>query len=357
MKTMGGGVRALVLATVLAGSGAGGAQAQLFGPRGPAATPFAARGAADAAVHTTVQDLGQLKGLSKVVVAQFQVEFVELSQGLAGSKRDNVKMDYAVTPLADAERQALTDKLYARFRSGLEAQGLAVSGWEALNGATAGAKLQKAARPAGELVKTDMGRMRIFTAGATPYYFLPGDLHLGSGAMGWAFSNAQMGEAALAFETGAAVMRVRMVVGLRDVHRSSKAFAAFRTASSMIGEPQLVVQGLGTELLVTVPGRSAYDYRKPAAVRIKDDLLFEEDLLEGRARIADGAGGTASNLASKALFVGGVLGAMAGAGGGVGLHQSHRVECTPDPAAHLAALERNLTAVQDMMLARFQAAL
>ena len=334
----------------------GHAAALPFGPTGPRAVEFQPENAAEAATHLTPNAAANLKGLHRVIVPQFQVEYVTRSQGLTRKERNQVTVTYSIAGLSDAALQAQTDKLYDRFVAGLQAEGLEVVPREQVAQAAAWARLAAIGKPSAAAFKSESGEGRLFTAGAAPYYFYPGDTHLGTGAISWGFAQAQIGEQALGKELDAAVLSVRLVVGIRETDKHSQMFALLRTASSFIGDPKLDIEAGASGLFVAVNGKASGSATRAGFV-VKDDLLFHEDILAPSLKDVNGAGGTTSNAVSSALFAGNILANMAGGGMGMKLYKSYRFEASPTEAEYLAAVDRNLSGAEDALLGQLKAAM
>ncbi len=337
----------------------GAAQALPFGPSGPKSVEFQADNPAAAAIHLTSMQLEGLKGVRRIVVPQFQVEYVMRSQGLTRKERNQVTVEYSVAGISDAALQAVTDKLYARFVEGLRSAGLEVVSDQDLRGTQAWSKLAAVAKPSATELKSESGVARMITAGAAPYYFYPGDTHLGVSAVGWGFTQAHMTEQALSKELDAAVMTVHLVVGIRETDKHSQAFALVRTASSFVGDPKLNIEAPSSALYIANAGRTG-GVMKPtgrAGFAVKTDLLFQEDVLGPTLKDASGVSNTAGNALSSAMFAGNLLANMAGGGIGMKLYKSYKFESSPAEADYIAAVDRNLSGFQDALLAQLKAAI
>ena len=335
------------------------AQALPFGPQGPKSVEFQPDRPGEAGAHFSSTQLEGLKGMRRVVVPQFQVEYVMRSQGLTRKERNQVTVEYAIAGISDAALQTETDKLYARFMAGLQAAGLEVVTDENLKKTQAWSKLAAVAKPSATELKSESGAARMITATGSPYYFYPGDTHLGVSAVGWGFTQANMIEQTLSKELDAAVLTVHLVVGIRETDRHSQMFALVRTASSFIGDPKLTIEAPSSALYVAAAGKTG-GVIKPtvrAGWTVKDDLLFQEDVLAPTLKNASGVSSTAGNVLSSAMFAGNILANMAGGGIGMKLYKSYKFESSPAEADYVAAVDRNLSGVQDAMLAQLAAAI
>lgn len=334
---------------------------------------------ADAGVLTRADKLDILRGTKAVVIAQFTVEFVDRSTGLSMKHRDGaVAVNYSVAGLDDGTAQTIVDRLYDIWVTGLQAQGISVKGPDtALELVSWNRGISALAKPTPAMIDTPMGRNRIFAARATPYYFLDGERDaaqsgaektvsglagmvpfggMAKGLMGMGkglkTGGAALGEMRLAEETAAAVMRVRLVVGIRESDRPSQLFAALRSGDAFIGEPRFTIEGAGSRVDVTTYIGKAGQ----AAVTVPADLLFAQNLLSDHLTMNDSAAATASNVAARGLFLAGAVSSSFGGAGGINLKQSHNVAATPDKAALADAVGENLTATQTMFLKRLSAA-
>ncbi|MBS0332080.1 MAG: hypothetical protein JSS35_04890, partial [Proteobacteria bacterium] len=79
-------------------------------------------------------------------------------------------------------------------------------------------------------------------------------------------------------------------------------------------------------------------------------------LLTPTLKDANGAAGAASNAASTALFAATALANFYGGGMGGKLYKSYKFEATPTEAEYLAAVERNLFSLEDVLVAQLKAA-
>lgn len=355
------------------------ASAQLLGGKREAKPVAFDVRSADAATLTKADKLDALRGIRSVMIPQFTVEFVDRSTGLSMRQRDGaVAVNYAVAGLDDAAAQGLVNDLYGAWVAGLTAQGVAVIGPDVAAGMPSWSRgIAAVAKPTPAMVDTPMGRNRIFGALASPYYFLEGErAAVQSGAMKTASGlggmlpfggmakglmgmgkaikagGAQMGELRLAQETGAAIMHVRLVVGIRETDKPSRLFASLRSGNAFIGDPRFAIEGAGSSVDVTsYAGKGGR-----TTITIPADLLFAQDLLGERLAMANSGTATASNVAARGMFLVGAVSSSFGGVGGINLKQSHNVAATPDTSAYATAAAENLKAVQSMFLQRLGSA-
>jgi len=335
--------------------------------------------AANATVLTNASKLEVLRGIRSVVIPQFTVEFVDRSTGLSMRQRDGaVAVSYSIAGLDDVAAQALVDTLYASWTAGLQGQGITVISPDAATGMASWSRgLAGLAKQTPAMIDTPMGRNRIFGARATPYYFLDGEraaaqsgaaktasglgglvpfggMAKGFMGMGKAMKagGARLGEMRLGEEANAAVMHIRLVIGIRETDKPSRLFAALRSGDAFIGDPRFAIEAGGSSIDVT----SYVGKGGRAEIRIPADLLFAQDLLSERLVMANSGTATAGNVAARGLFLAGAVSSSFGGGGGINLKQTHNVSATPDQAAFAAAAQENLKAVQEMFLQRLAGA-
>lgn len=329
-----------------------------FGPTGPKAVAYTPENTAETRTHLGASAATSLQGVRRIAIPQFQVEYVTKSEGLSRKERNQVTVVYAFAEPSAAALQAETDKLYARLVARLEAQGFEVVPREALEATAGWKKLAGIGKPSGSEFKSESGSGRLFVAGGAPYYFYPGDTHLGTGAISWGFAQAQMAEQQAAGELDASLLTVRLVIGIRETDKHSQAFALVRTASSFEGEPWLTLEAPASGAFIVTPGRTG-GMTNPtgrAALTLKDSLLFPQDVLNPTLKNATSGAGAAGNAASSALFAGMVLANMAGAGVGGKLYKSYRFEASPSEAEYLDAVDRNAGGVTDALVEQLKAA-
>ncbi len=125
-----------------------------------------------------------------------------------------------------------------------------------------------------------------------------------------------------------------------------------RTASSFMGDPRVAVEAPYSGVYLMLPSKK---YAR-ASLAVKDTLLFREDLLTPTLKDATGAAGTASNAASTALFTAVALANFAGGGMSGKLYKSYTFESSPPEADYVAAVDRNLSGLEDAWIAELKAA-
>ncbi len=357
---------------------------------------FRGNPASESATAVAVTGLEALRGARSVVIPQFTVEFVERSSGLSAKqvrRQDSIEVNYKVVALGDAERQSITNQLYSRWVAGLKAQGLQVFGPRDAMAKASWAKLAKNSRPAPELIARGETLSRIYSVEGSPFLMPAGaaaapaggatGTALGAadtgaavaskvggralgrvgGMFGMARSLGKMGsslgnfggtwnyaaaEPALATEMNAAVMTVRLVVDVRETDMASRGLGLFRTAGSYKGKPKLVINE-STQVTVTPPVANRKGTR--ATLGVPADLVFQEDIFAGKLVADNSTGQNVANVANRALFVGAAI-----AGGSGAVNQRYNFNLTPETAAYSAAVTRNLSAIEDIFLARLATA-
>ncbi len=327
-----------------------------IGPSGPPAVAFdPTTAAAQAGTLTKVTSAKTMSGLHRVAIAQFHVEYVTESLGLTKKQRNQTTVTYHIaTPLPDSSLQAQTDRLYAAFVAQLTAAGYEVVPRETVQHAASWAPLAAIAKASPSASSTESGKGRLTNAFGDPTYYPMADVHAGGfGSMGSAFSMGVQKEVALANELGATVLDVRLVAGFKETDRHSDLFALGRSGSSFVGSPKLVAQAIASGIIVTPPSGSM------GTVALNSDLMFAEDTLAENMKMETSGGQQAVNVAAKAAFGLRVLGGLVpgvGALGAMKLETAYKVACGPAETSYLAAIDHNMSAVTELLVARMAAA-
>ena len=94
-------------------------------------------------------------------------------------------------------------------------------------------------------------------------------------------------------------------------------------------------------------------------VALNSDLMFAEDTLAENMKMETSGGQQAVNVAAKAAFGLRVLGGLVpgvGALGAMKLETAYKVACGPAETSYLAAIDHNMSAVTELLVARMAAA-
>ncbi len=197
-----------------------------------------------------------VKGMKKVFIPSFQVEFVTRSGASAQSYRSkqyqsaDVSVSYNLKGIDNGVFQSLTDTAYHDFMTFLEAKGVEVISLETLKGNPVYQKIASHGEgsPSEQTsrVEPKAGKSLIFAPKGMPVYFTLYDKKAGIGELFSQFGAAASAdaphnlEAQLIEELGATMARVRIVVGFADLttHRSMSRAAVNGTMRFTIAAEQ-----------------------------------------------------------------------------------------------------------------------
>ncbi len=328
-----------------------------LGPAGPKTVTLDPDDPATLTTHLTPAGLSTLKGVKRVAVSQFQVEYVLNTDGLTARERGQIRVDYAIAGLPDAALQSEADRLAEGFTAGLTAAGIEVVPFDQLAAAPSWARLASVAKPSGAELHTAAGAGRLFNAGTRPWYFYAGDPHLGNWGLSWAFTPGQSVEQAVSRELDVAVITVRLVVGVRETRTHDALLAIVRNGESFKGAPRLELAP-GSAVLVAISGKTV-GMSMPSGrggYTVSDHLLFKDDVLGAVLTDKTSGLGKASNLASTAMFAGAIFANMNGGNINMKLDKAYRFEAAPAPAEYVGVVDRNLSAAMKVLLAQITAA-
>lgn len=211
-------------------------------------------------VYVKVEAPKYIKGVQKVFIPSFQVEFITKSSASAdsyafGGKTSTSSVSFTLKGINEAALQTITDTLYADFVGDLKAMGIEVVPWEELQANPVFQNILKDAEkaPAKQKSRTEpkAGESIVFTPLGMPFYFTLYDQKAGIGVL------AQLGAASSAnaphniegqlIETlGATMVKVRLVVGFADV----KAGSFMAKSSSVSGKMRFSIASKWTEVFL-----------------------------------------------------------------------------------------------------------
>ncbi|HWK36957.1 hypothetical protein [Sphingomonas sp.] len=143
--------------------------------------------AGDAASLIWVNKPGSAKGVRKVVIPFFQVQFVIDSDTSASAGKASSKMMVRLDGPGADQMQAITDRLYRRLVADLTAAGIEVVSTDAARNYTNFAKLQDGGKPSGSKIDGHRGVNSLFFAPrGMNFYFLPTQdiAYTGAGSFG-----------------------------------------------------------------------------------------------------------------------------------------------------------------------------
>lgn len=220
------------------------------------------------------------KGVTKVIIPFFQVQFIQDAQANAtASGGVHSKTSVTLEGATPAQMQAITDEVYAAFVADLKAAGLEVVTPEQAKTYPAFNEIMAAARPSGQTVKgTNSIRSLFFAPTGMNYYFLPTMLpDLAGGGSMTAMSNVQIvrKEAELMTQSGAAVAGFRAVVDFASLSASKRRL--FATKARTAAEFGLVIRPLGTQVFLITPEAKATMIDPSSRMRLELQAPLEID--------------------------------------------------------------------------------
>jgi len=307
--------------------------------------------AADAGALIWVNRPGAAKGISKVIIPFFQVQFVidsDTSANISGgaSSKTMVKL---VGPTPE-QMQAITDRLYARFIAGLGTAGLRVVSPDAARAFPNFVKLQDGGKPSGTKVDGHQGVNSLFFApkGMTYYYLPTQDIaYTGAGSFG-GFQTAMLPpkEQALMTESGAAVLGFRAVVDFASLKSSDKGFLGhFRSSAKTSASAAIAIRPIATQMWLMTPSAKPgiTDMLNRMRFEVQAPLMIDTDAILSMddARTRGDKRGEALGNAASLLF-------------GGGMSKTRKYDIVVDPALWERDIEASLNGVADMMIVRLK---
>ena len=295
-----------------------------------------------------------LHGFRKVVIPFFQVEFDTASRAESNRAYASVSSAYDLRGLSRADMQEMTEALYARFVSDLQAQGFEVIGLaEARAKSPSLNKLFDTAQPTPYERKTNGGSVSTFvTPASVPIYFHQGDPELG-GMSGFG-SRAHWNQPAAAKELGAALIGARFAVGFVDQHANDRAFLGLRSSTARVNSNvDLSVTPVSTHLWAITPAARTGIVGQPI-----EPVRF---VLNNALVLSDGPITSVSDTTTGSMKRGdavagaiGALGVLAGASGGFNSKtRAHTVFV--DPARYKADVGAALAGVESRFVQTLKA--
>jgi hypothetical protein len=213
----------------------------------------------------------ELKGLSRVVIPYFQVEFVTRNQAQAVSSNTaahvSSNLSFSMLGADDVQFQALTERIYQDTVSALQAAGIEVVPLDTLKAQAAYAELVTSwARPAPFLLESGGAVRHFFAPQGMDLYFDPGDkrfsLSSNFGSMFTTKRHAVQLEGELFKATGIPVMRVRYVVEFTS-RTESRSSVFSRTAEAKTGgKAVLSLVPEGTRMMINTTGAQQPDVER-----------------------------------------------------------------------------------------------
>ncbi|MBN1664177.1 MAG: hypothetical protein JW943_11300 [Deltaproteobacteria bacterium] len=210
-------------------------------------------------VYVKIEKADGIKGVKKIFIPSFQVEFITKSSASASSyvmgKSASSSVSYSLVGLDEANLQILTDYLYDEFVKDLEGMGIIVITANELLANPVFQEIMKSGEKSPSHQKSRLepkaGETIVFTPHGLPFYFTVYDPKAGFSALGQlgAASSANAPhnlEGRLIDELGAAMMKVRLVAGFAEV----KASSSMGKYASQTGTMHFTIAPKGSEILI-----------------------------------------------------------------------------------------------------------
>ncbi len=294
---------------------------------------------------------GSAKGVRKVVVPFFQVQFVIDSDTTAIAGKASAKSMVKLVGPSPDQMQAMTDRLYARLVAELTAAGLTVVPHGEARSYANYARLQDGGKPSGSKVDGHQGVNSLFFAprGMT-FYFLPTQdvAYSGAGSFG-GFSTAMLPprEQALMEESGAAVLGFRAVVDFAQLANNNKKspFRMLRTRAKTSAQAGIAIRPIATQLWLMTP------QAKPGVTDMQNRMRFEVQaplLIDTDAITSMTDARTGGDKTSEAF--GNALGMLMGSG----TSKTRKYDISVDTEAWERDVEGALNGVETMLVARLK---
>lgn len=294
------------------------------------------------------------RGVTKVIVPFFQIQFVTDSQANAtGFGGAHSKMAMHLDGPTPAQMQAITDEVYASFVADLTAAGLEVvtldqaKTYDSFNG------IMSSGKASGETVKGMNGVTSDFYAPTgMNFYFLPTMLpDLAGGGSMTAVGNAPIvrKEAELMTQSGAAVVGFRAVVDFATLEASDrKGFRAFARNAKTEGETGLVIRPVATQVFLITPNAKATmtDPQSRMRIELQAPLMLDSAAIQAM-----------DDNRTKGQKTGEAIGNAISLLGGVGMSKTKSFDVKVDPAMWQADVAGALKGVSAAATARLKAGL
>lgn len=306
---------------------------------------------ADAAALVWTNRPGAARGVRKVVIPFFQVQFVIDSDTTANiSGGTTSKMMVRLEGPTPDQMQAITDRLYDKLVADLTAAGVTVLSEREAQALPSYGKLLASAKPSGTRVDGHGGvNSLFFSPRGMPFYFLPTQdvAYTGAGSFG-GFQTAMLPpkEQALMDEAGAAVLGFRAVVDFASLASSDKGFLGhFRSKARTSAQAGIAIRPIATQLWLMTPAA------KPGVTDMLNRMRFEVQaplVLDTDAITAMTDARTVGDKRSE--VVGNAVGMLLG--GGTSKTRKYRIDV--DPAIWSRDVEAALLGVESMVIARLK---
>ena len=319
----------------------------------PVAVTPAADHDADAAALVWVNKPGAAKGVRRVVIPFFQVQFVVNIDTTASVSHASSKMMVRLQGPTPEQMQAITDRLYARLLSDLAAAGITVIPPAEARAFASYAKLQDGGKPTGTQVDGHQGVTSLFFAptGMSFYFLSTRDVaYTGAGSFGGvSTAMTPCKEQALMTESGAAVLGFRAAVDFAQLSNNNRVpLRLLRSTPRTGAKAGIAVRPIATQLWLMTP------QAKPTPMDPQGRMRFEVQaplMVDTDAITAMRDARTRGDKRGQAL--GYALGMLTGSG----TSKLSKYDIEVDPTTWERDVEASLAGVERMMVTRLKAEL
>ncbi|WP_394653904.1 hypothetical protein [uncultured Sphingomonas sp.] len=224
----------------------------------------------------TSLSLDQLKRIGKddasrttrVVVPYFQVQFVTSSKKSSNRTWASLSQSYELAGLSQADMQAMTDELYAKFVDDLRAKGLSVMTIDEARAASPSfAKLLAAAKPSPWAGKTGDGTTSTIVAPTGMSVYFHGEDPERDAFSGAISDRSYWNQPAAAKELNAALVGARVSVSfVEQKNNDARGLFGFRSSTAKLESAVgLTIEPITTHVWVAGPTRQASIVGQPVA--------------------------------------------------------------------------------------------
>ena len=294
------------------------------------------------------------KGVKKVVIPFFQVQFVTESDASAmargGATSDTLMMLKGPTP---EQMQAMTDALYDNLVTQLQAAGLEVVGIDQAKTYPAYAAIMADAKPSGAEVK-GMGKVTssFYAPHGMGFYLLPTTLPEYSGGGNFAVMGNQGNvrhEGELLDQSGAAVLGFRAVVDFAKMKSSDNTFDGHNHIFIWTGgKAGVAVPPISTQMFLLTPAAKGtmMDPQNRMRIEVQQPLMIDS-----------GAITSVDNSTTGGQKLGSVAGSVFGVMSGTGLHITQQYDVNVDPKVWQTDVQGAIAGVEAAMVGKLKAGL
>lgn len=278
------------------------------------------------------------KGLSQVVIASFQVEFVTQSSASSTSSGfSQAKVSYNLSGPTPEDMQAITDAFYAKFVADLAATGVTVIPLQdALARSPGLVRLMNMAKPA-PYVRGGGNRSGFYSPPGYKFYFTPNDGRAKAFGDTMTTTGSQVPEEMAMRELDAGVLGVRMVVDFAEIEARGRGILGMRPPTARVkSKANVALLPVDSQLWVLTPQAKStvMDLGHRQRYALTSPIVMPNSVVSAQDTTT-----TASKAGDAAANVIGLL-----AGGGIG-QKTRTYQVTVDPVAW----SRDVSAAMDQV--------